>query len=316
LAPYLLKVETATSGFEAIDMVKSGKIYDIIFMDHMMPKMDGIEATQKIRELGYGGPVVALTANALAGNEEMFRRNGLDGFISKPIDIRNMDEFLTKFVRSAHPEEAAEWLAEQIKLRGTGNQDSDDGGKKICAESKKPDVDPKMLEIFRKDAVKAVAAMRETVKSGDLKLYTTTVHAMKSALANVGEVDMSQQARSLEQAGHGGNWGFIGARTDGFIKALEAFLKTIPGSGDVASTDDAGISEDTAYLAEQLKIVKSACDDYDDAGAYKALDRLREKTWRKNTVDTLEGIRDILFLHSDFEEGALRAQNLIERVGG
>jgi len=68
-------------------------------MDHMMPKMDGIEATKKLRERGYKGPIVALTANALVGNDEMFARHGFDGFISKPIDIRRLDAVLHKFIR-------------------------------------------------------------------------------------------------------------------------------------------------------------------------------------------------------------------------
>jgi len=99
LEPYKMKVETVNSGFAALENVNSGKVYDIILMDHMMPGMDGIETTRKLRELGYRGAIVALTANAIVGNEEMFAQNGFDGFISKPIDIRVLDGILDKFVR-------------------------------------------------------------------------------------------------------------------------------------------------------------------------------------------------------------------------
>jgi CheY-like chemotaxis protein len=68
-------------------------------MDHMMPQMDGIETTQNLRAQGYSGAIVALTANALAGNAEMFKQNGFDGFISKPVDIWHMDAILNEFVR-------------------------------------------------------------------------------------------------------------------------------------------------------------------------------------------------------------------------
>jgi len=91
LSPYKLSIETADSGFAAIKKIQSGKTYDIVFMDHMMPKMDGIETTEKLRELGYKGVIVALTANALTGNDEMFTQHGFDGFISKPIDIRHLN---------------------------------------------------------------------------------------------------------------------------------------------------------------------------------------------------------------------------------
>ena len=99
---YQLNIETADSGVQAIELIKSGKTYDVIFMDQMMPQMDGIEATQQLRALGYTGVIVALTANALVGNEEMFLGNGFDGFISKPIDTRHLDDLLNKFIRDKH----------------------------------------------------------------------------------------------------------------------------------------------------------------------------------------------------------------------
>jgi signal transduction histidine kinase/CheY-like chemotaxis protein len=99
LSAYKLNVETLNSGFAAIDKVKTGKAYDVIFMDHMMPSMDGIETTKKLREAGYEGVIVALTANALVGNDAMFKQNGFDDFISKPIDIRQLNACLNKYVR-------------------------------------------------------------------------------------------------------------------------------------------------------------------------------------------------------------------------
>ena len=102
LKPYQLNVEEAESGFAAIGKLEEGKEYDIIFMDHMMPKMDGIEATVKIRAMGYRRPIIALTANAVAGQEELFRENGFDEFISKPIDIRQLNEILKHYIRDKH----------------------------------------------------------------------------------------------------------------------------------------------------------------------------------------------------------------------
>ena len=106
MSPYGLKIETASSGFETIEIIESGKKYDIIFMDHMMPDMDGIETTIKLRSIGYNGIIVALTANALVGNAEMFKENGFDDFISKPIDLNELDIILNKYVMTSeniHP---------------------------------------------------------------------------------------------------------------------------------------------------------------------------------------------------------------------
>ncbi|MCL2009034.1 MAG: ATP-binding protein [Synergistaceae bacterium] len=98
LSPYKLSVDTVMSGFAAIDKIKDGKEYDIVFMDHMMPQMDGVETTKIIRGLGYARPIVALTANALVGQSDMFLANGFDGFISKPIDVRELNAALKKFI--------------------------------------------------------------------------------------------------------------------------------------------------------------------------------------------------------------------------
>jgi len=99
LKPYNLNIDLVDSGYVAIERAESGKKYDIIFMDHMMPGMDGIETTEKLRSMGYKGAIIALTANALVGNEELFAQRGFDGFISKPIDIHDLDEIIFKYIK-------------------------------------------------------------------------------------------------------------------------------------------------------------------------------------------------------------------------
>jgi len=102
LASYEIAVETAESGPEAIAKIENGEVYDIIFMDHMMPGMNGIEAAKIIRDTGYAHPIVALTANALKDSAEMFMSHGFSGFISKPIDIGKLNAYLTRFIRDKH----------------------------------------------------------------------------------------------------------------------------------------------------------------------------------------------------------------------
>jgi CheY-like chemotaxis protein len=103
LAPYNMRVDLCKSGMTAIDALKTNR-YDLIFMDHKMPDMDGIEATQRIREMGdedeYFGnvPIVALTANAVSGTKEMFLENGFDDFLSKPIDTIKLNTALEKWI--------------------------------------------------------------------------------------------------------------------------------------------------------------------------------------------------------------------------
>jgi len=99
LAPYGLQIDAIDSGSKAVEKIKEGNVYDIIFMDHMMPVMNGIEAVKIIRDMGYDRPIVALTANALVGQAEMFMQNGFNAFITKPIDSRKLNAVLKDFIR-------------------------------------------------------------------------------------------------------------------------------------------------------------------------------------------------------------------------
>jgi CheY-like chemotaxis protein len=106
MQPYGLQIETATSGLAAIKEIMGGKPYDIVFMDYMMPEMDGMEAVKHIRGLDYTGSIVALTANAMAGQAEIFLANGFDAFLSKPIDLRSLDTLLNQYIRDKQPPDA------------------------------------------------------------------------------------------------------------------------------------------------------------------------------------------------------------------
>jgi len=105
LMPYGIHVNCALSGSEAIEMIISeNPRYDAVFMDHMMPGIDGVETVRIIREeigTGYAQniPIIALTANAIAGTEDMFLANGFQAYISKPVDIMRLDSVLRKWVR-------------------------------------------------------------------------------------------------------------------------------------------------------------------------------------------------------------------------
>ncbi|MCL1997487.1 MAG: ATP-binding protein [Turicibacter sp.] len=311
LKPYKLQTETVESGFLALEKVENGAAYDIIFMDHMMPKMDGMETTQKLREMGYTGTVVALTANAIAGNEEKFQQAGFNGFISKPINVQHLDETLHRFIenKSQEPDDSAMKIPtfSQENLQGISE------AAKISESPKVSKIDPKMADIFCRDAEKTIATLRETLTNGDIKLFTITVHAMRSALYNIGETtEKATAAQALEEAGNRGDTYYINAHTPSFIAMLEAIILTLrPQQTDHKSHN---ITEDTAFLAEQLTHFQQACEAYDDTAAYTALDKLKKKSWTTATANELEHIHNALFLHSDFERAAELAEKIVGRT--
>ena len=102
MAPYQMQIDSADSGKHAVQAVMEVD-YDLIFLDHMMPEMDGVETLKVIRSLPNekkrAVPVIALTANATKEAQELFKREGFDGFMAKPIDIRLLDQILTRYLR-------------------------------------------------------------------------------------------------------------------------------------------------------------------------------------------------------------------------
>lgn len=101
LSHYGITIDTALSGSEAIDKI-SDRSYDLVFMDHMMPEMDGVECMHRIHELPRFRerkiPIIALTANAIGGAREMLIREGFDDFVAKPIEKSAMERVLRKYL--------------------------------------------------------------------------------------------------------------------------------------------------------------------------------------------------------------------------
>jgi signal transduction histidine kinase/CheY-like chemotaxis protein len=217
LSQYGLIIETTLNGFDTIDKVKSGQTYDIIFMDHMMPEMDGIETTQKLRALGYTGTIVALTANAIVGNDELFAQNGFDGFISKPIDLLRLNSVLNKFIRDKRFQEAEKWKS---NVPDTSN---------VAVQS--DEINPDLLETFRRDTENAIVTLRETAASGDIKTFTSTANAVKAWLAGIGENEKAELAFVLEKAGQYGDGEFIAANTEYLVEVLESLINSAVAPG-------------------------------------------------------------------------------------
>ena len=292
MTPYGLTIDEAISGFAAIDIIKKGNVYDVIFMDHMMPKMDGVEATKIIRGMGYDKPIVALTANAVSGQAEVFLESGFDDFISKPIDIRLLNAVLNKLVRDRKPPEVVEEARKKALQKSA----------QAAGEAPLPVTDPVFAEIFVRDAQKAVAVL-ETISDFDdednLRTYIINVHGMKSALANIGQKDLSAVALKLETAGRDGRIDAIKSETAGFLFSLKAYLEEIKPREEVTVADRA--DEDKQRLKEKLEAIRSACEDFDESTAEEVLAELRSATWSQQTNELLGAISEKL-LHSDFDE--------------
>jgi len=303
LAPYGLSLDTAMSGFDAVDKIREGAVYDVIFMDHMMPRMDGIEATKLIRSLDYTKPIVALTANALTGQAEMFLQSGFDDFISKPIDIRQLNHSLNKLVRDKHPLEVIEAARKQKEQMVNGLHVSS--------------VTPQLAEFFIRDAKKAAAVLEAIFinkcrRTDDLSMFIINVHAMKSALSNVGEDALSADASELERLGREKDIKNIMSKVPGFLEALYSIIYKFEAKEEMQRST-ADVMGDNEVLKEKLAEIRAACTVYNKKATKDLLAELKEMAWPPETEEILSAIAGFL-LHSDFDDAAKVIEGYLEQI--
>ena len=287
LAPYQLQIDSASSGPLAIEKIRGGKVYDVVFMDHMMPKMDGIEATRQIREMGYIHPIVALTANAVSGQDKVFLGSGFDAFISKPIDIRQLNTVLNELVRDKHRRKVAGPPAKK-----PGN----------APPPKKSPLITKLLGAFAGDADRALRALKalppEAAGWGteEWHTYRVHVHGIKTALVNIGRKDLSATAMRLEGLSREEDIEAITAETPAFLEALRDLISEIVPpeneAGEAISKDE----EDRQFLQEKLEVILAACHAYYNIAAEEALRELQTKKWSRATQKLLAFVSDQLLL--------------------
>ena len=191
MTPYGARIETVNSAKKAIRLVESGASYDIIFMDHMMPEIDGIMATKILREMGYKGTIVALTANAILGQADKFIENGFDDFISKPIDTRQLNSVLRKYVRDIQPADVLEAAKQEA-----GEFVFDDKG--IDEYLKDSGISDMALRDFAKEQKDAAKKITEALEYGDKAAAHFLVHTLKGTAGLIGEYKLSRIAAETE----------------------------------------------------------------------------------------------------------------------
>ncbi len=216
-----VSVDTAESGSECLRKCTQNK-YDVVFLDHMMPEMDGIQTLHALKELednkNADTPVICLTANAISGMREMFLSEGFTDYLTKPIDYVMLEQMLLKYIPEEKiTEESTEETGESRKLPEAvykiPNLDAD-SGLSYCG-----DVDTylKSLKLYGEAAEKNAEEIRNFWKVRDIKNLTIKIHALKSTSKVIGAFDLGELAAGLEQDGRLG-------RLEEFGDGLERFL--------------------------------------------------------------------------------------------
>jgi CheY-like chemotaxis protein len=324
LAPYRAVVDTCLNGLQAIEFVKRNE-YDIVFMDHMMPEMDGIEVVAAIRALEGERfrtvPIIALTANAVVGMREMFIENGFNDFLAKPIDVSKLDEMLDLWIPKEKREKSNEQKNEgQDKLPDKDVHSSFpvipgvDTEKGIAMTGGTLTAYKQVLSLFRKDAQDRLPLLQKAPDTDTLPSFVTNVHALKSASASLGAGEISAKAAELETAGKAKDMSFIHKHLPAFAQQLAELVKNIHAAIDI--TEDERIPSDTnngadisAYIpifrefAEALKSQNAAEID-------RILEELNQKTFDSKTKETIEKISDDVLM-TEFDNALRKIEGLL-----
>ena len=329
LAPYKLNVDAVESGFEAVARIKAGNEYDIVFMDHMMPKMDGIETTKILRDMGYIGPIIALTANATVGISKMFLDNGFSGFISKPFDPVKMDDCLKRYIRDRQPKEVIAAARADITARSNKqdeqaydrrrNHSQDRRGlpdRRKYEKEKEVKLSERLIASFLIDAQKSIDVIgpiiqMENLNDEALKNYAIQTHAVKSALLNIGRTGSAEFARVLEDAGRAGDIRLIKSRTPQLLEEV----REIADSLSARKEETADHSEDPAAVRSQLLAISAACIEYEITDVQERVAALKQLPLSRQTQQLIDKIERHLLL-SDYTDAALLAKQAADKMLG
>ena len=284
IAPMKLKIEEADGGRQAIEKALN-KDYDIIFMDHMMPEIDGVDATRQIREArekeGRKQPVIiALSANAMEEARKLFAEAGMNDFVAKPVDVR----ILTAKIK--------EWLPPEKIIEKVETVEEDTGSEidKVTIKVDEIDVETAVkgfgsAALFEKIAKEyyitgegKLADIRESFTNEDWEGYTIKVHALKSSSRQIGAMALGDEAEALEKAGKAGDIETIRAETEPLLQHFAGLLNKMKEfCEDKEELSDKPLI-DKELLDSLLSDMEEACDDLD--------------------MDRMEGIRDKLSEYS------------------
>jgi len=194
LAFYGINVETCNNAKEAIEKIKQGNVYDIVFMDHMMPGINGPEAMKILRDMGYNHPIIALTANALVGQEEEYIKIGFDGFLSKPIMTDKLNAMLIKYVKDKQPPE----IIEAAEKENSAKQATSGSHKNIDEFRDNVYVFGKLRTDFVKNHKNTFSDITQAIDAGDLETAHILMHTLKGLARLIKESELAQTAERLE----------------------------------------------------------------------------------------------------------------------
>lgn len=296
LKPLNMKVDTALSGKDAIGKI-SVHHYDIVFMDHMMPELDGVETTHIIRRFHteYNDvPIIALTANAVDGVREMFLQEGMNDFVAKPIELRalisKVKQWLPveKIKKGNHFQSTGESQGEII----VGDLDTKSAMKLLGNEK----LFWSVLRDYYKVIDKKCRRIQELMDKRDWAGYTIEVHALKSSSRQIGAISLAEKAAAMEMAGNARDTARIYRCTEEMLQQYRAYLPVLEPFFREKEEDNAGKKNISADMLHQLFTeMRNALDNLDSDSMEAVVDMMEQyyyQDWQKDLFGQLKNAVD------------------------
>ena len=278
---YGLRTDTAASGYEALEKVSDGNVYDIIFMDYMMPEMDGVETLKKLRQQGYKHPIVALTANAVAGMKEFYLESGFNDFLPKPFEKAKLESVLKEFIGDKKEQSSS-------LISALGKVDGIDVASALGSYGGLEDVYIDTVRITARMLPERIERI-DRLKSDDIESFTIEVHGLKSVLTNLGANTLSISAAQLERAAMDLDESYINEKSPEFLTELEKLSVHL---NEILQINSANMKKtgDKFLLAEIIPELKAAVESFDSILALEILSPYTDFSFDKETDELLEKI--------------------------
>ena len=293
-----IKIDTAESGEKCLEDVKKKK-YDVIFLDHRMPGMDGIETLQAMKamteNINQDTPIISLTANAISGAREQYIAVGFQDYLTKPINSVQLENMLIKYLPPSKvltannaDETSEDEIALPDVLKNINNIDVK-AGIEHCGGI---DEYLEVLNIYANSIVDSANEIENYYKAEDWKNYTTKVHALKSSSRVVGANELSERARKLEDAGNHGNIEEIKNDTSSLLDLYRSYIVTLKPLIRFEEDNSDKPLIDEAELAEAFEAMKEMTASFDYDSLMFIFQSLDEYRLPENVAERYKQIKD------------------------
>ena len=295
LEPLKMQIDTANGATETLEKVKEIK-YDIIFMDHMMPDVDGVETTHIIRRMipGYEEvPIIALTANAIGGTKEMFLREGMNDFVAKPIETKEIVAMVRKWLPADKivPVGIDEAVPEKKEALHIDGLNVENAVKLLGNETLLMQV---MREYYR-SLDKRINELTGMLEKNDFVNYTINVHSLKSTSRQIGADELGELAYRLEMAGKEGSEDFIRSHHGELVelcnKVREILRGVFPDEVIEAQQSQKALSADAETVRGLLDELAAAVGEFDTLAIDEAVEKMSEYTYEGDAKALFESLK-------------------------